>query len=490
MTLPETADTRGLAMNKNPEKMTGFDREIANVLWSPSYKQALALQSPAFEQLFGGAAGGGKSDFLLMDFYSGVNKYKKHWRGILFRRTYDELEELMLRAAELYVPLGGRLVNKGRDYLFPGGALLKFRYLEQDKHVLRYQGHQYTWIGFDELGNYPTDFAWRYMITRCRSAAGVPCYMRGSANPGGAGHAWIKARWIDGFEPYRTHRTVETAGAVTMPITRCFIPSLLEDNPALMENDPGYQERLKLLPGHLYRALRMGDWDIFAGQVFDEFRRNRHVVKPFPLESGVWKKFYSFDWGYSDPFSLGKWAVNSEGRMVRYGEWYGCEKGELDVGIKIGTGEMASRCWEMAVAEGVTEMVADSSMWNKDGDGPSKIEYFEKAGFRCIKANKDRVNGCAVFHQRLKTECEDGKPMLLVFDHCVDFIRTIPALTPDASNPEDVNSNLEDHIYDEARYAIMSDFAHDPLTWLRKQNGQWNLKRRGRGWDPLERKVS
>jgi hypothetical protein len=302
--------------------MTGFDNEIANkVLWKPHYKQALALKSPAFELLFGGAAGGGKSDYLLMDFYAGVQEYKRHWRGILFRRTYGELEELMRRAGELYVPLGGRLVNKGRDYVFPNGASVSFRYLEHDNDVLRYQGHQYTWIGFDELGNYATDFAWRYMITRCRSAAGAPCYMRATANPGGAGHAWIKARFIDGFEPYRVHRTVEAAGLVKLPITRGFIPSRLEDNPALMKNDPDYANRLKLLPSHLYRAMRGGDWDIFAGQAFDEFRRALHVVKPFALEPGSWKKFYALDWGYAKPFSLGKWAVNGEGRMVRYGEW-------------------------------------------------------------------------------------------------------------------------------------------------------------------------
>jgi len=481
-------------MSRMIEKTTGFDKRNANnilnatnILWKPHYKQALALKSPAFELLFGGAAGGGKSDFLLMDFYSGVNKYGKHWKGIMFRRTYDELEELLLRANQIYAPLGGKLVNKGRDYVFSNGATIKFRYLEQDKHVLRYQGHQYTWIGFDELGNYPTDFAWRYMITRCRSAAGVPCYMRSSANPGGVGHAWIKTRWIDGYEAYKTHKTVETAGAVEFPITRAFIPSRLEDNPALMKNDPGYAERLKLLPGHLYRALRGGDWDIFAGQVFDEFRRSRHVVKPFALEAGEWIKFYAYDWGYSKPFSLGKWAVNSEGRMVRYGEWYGCEKGEIDVGVKMSTKEIAERCWEMAVQEGITKMVADTAMWSKDGDGPSKTEIFEEAGFEMIKANKDRKNGLSIFHQRLKTECGDGQPMLLIFDHCVDFIRTIPALTPCPGNPEDVNTALEDHIYDESRYAMMSEYAHNPATWLRKQNGQWNLKRQGDSWDPLSR---
>jgi hypothetical protein len=466
-------------------KTTGFDKSRSYVLWKPHYKQALAMKSPAFELLFGGAAGGGKSDFLLMDFYAGVNKYGRHWQGILFRRTYDELEELLKRACELYIPLGGRLTNKSRDFIFPNGASIKFRYLEQDKHVLRYQGHQYTWIGFDELGNYPTDYAWRYMITRARSAVGVPCYMRASANPGGVGHAWIKTRFIDGYEPYKLYRTVEKAGLEELPITRCFVPARIEDNPALMRNDPGYQERMRLLPGHLYRALRHGDWDVFAGQVFSEFRRSLHVVKPFALEPGEWKKFYALDWGYEAPFSLGKWAVNREGRMVRYGEWYGAKRNEMNAGIKMGCADAAAKAWEMALPEGVTECVADTGMWGKDDDGPTKAEMWENAGFKMIRANKDRVNGLAIFHQRLQSKGEDERPMLLIFDHCVDFIRTIPVLTPDTSNPEDVNSDLEDHIYDESRYAMMSDFAHNPADALRKQNGQWNFRTRSEGWDPF-----
>ena len=467
--------------------MTGFDRQtvVNQTLWKPHYKQCLALSCNAFELLFGGAAGGGKSQFLIVDFWAGVMKYGKNWKGILFRRSYDELGELLRSASQLYLPLGARLTNKGRDFVFANGAIIEFRYLERDKDVTRYQGHQYTWIGFDELGNYPSDYAWRYMISRCRSAAGAPCYMRATANPGGAGHAWIKARFIDGFEPYQTHTVAEGNGKAVIRVSRCFIPSNLDDNPSLIKNNPEYAVRLKLLPGHLYRALRLGDWDIFAGQVFEEFRRERHVVKPFALEPGVWKKFYALDWGYAAPFSLGKWAVNGEGRLIRYGEWYGCSREELNVGIRMGAEAAAAKAWEMAVQEGITECVADTAIWSKGDEGPSVAEKWEGAGFRMIRAVKDRINGLALFHQRLQATGEDGRPMLLVFEHCVDFIRTIPALTPDPGNPEDVDSGLEDHIYDEARYAVMSDFAHNPAGALRRQNGGWTFQTRGQSWDPL-----
>ena len=171
--------------------------------------------------------------------------------------------------------------------------------------------------------------------------------------------------------------------------------------------------------------------------------------------------------------------------MIRYGEWYGCSRDELNAGIRMGAEAAAAKAWEMAVREGITECVADTAIWSKGDEGPSVAEKWERAGFRMIKAVKDRINGLALFHQRLQAAGEDGKPMLQVFDHCVDFIRTIPALTPDPGNPEDVDSGLEDHIYDEARYAIISDFAHNPAGALRRQNGGWTFQTRGQSWDPL-----
>jgi hypothetical protein len=430
--------------------------------------------------LYGGAAGGGKTDFLIIDFLGLLPRWGRDWQGIVFRRTFSELEEMIKRARELYTPIGGEWISGHKLFMFPNGASVRFSYLERDNDVTRYQGHQYTWIAFDELGNYKTDYPWRYMISRLRSPAGAPCYIRGTANPGGVGHAWIRARFIDGFTPGKIYRMNESG----VEITRCYIPSTLDDNQILMKNDPGYVQRLGLLPAHLIRALRFGDWDVFAGQVFDEWRRETHVVKPFSLDPGSWKRFYALDWGFAKPFSMGKWAVNAEGRMVRYGEWYGCAKDEMDTGLRMGAEEVAGKCWAMAVQEGVSEMVADPAIWSKQDAGPCVADKFKAAGFRMIQADHDRLNGLAMMHQRMITTGEDGRPMLLVFDHCHAFIRTIPALTPDEHHPEDVDSSLEDHVYDEARYAIMSRFARNPVSALRRQNGAWEFQRREK-WDPL-----
>ncbi|UTC74136.1 terminase [Treponema sp. OMZ 792] len=450
------------------------------IIWKPTKKQSLALQCPAFELFYGGAAGGGKTDFLLMDFLGGCNKHRENWRGILFRRTYKELEDIIIRAKELYIPMGAVYKKTDNVFNFPTGSFLRLRYLERDDDVSNYQGHQYTWIGFDELGNYSSDYCWRYMMSRCRSAKGIPCYMRGTGNPGGVGHGWLKKRFIDNQNP----NTIYTDNDGN---TRCFIPSRLDDNDYLIKNDKSYEKRLRLLPKYLYEALRKGNWDIIAGSAFEEFSRESHVIKPIALDPGVWFKFCSMDWGYSRPFSIGWWAVSRDGRMIRYRELYGCEKGEANKGVRRSAGSIAKEAYALSIAEGVNTMVADPAVWGKVDDGPSIADKFEAEGWKMVKADNDRLNGKMQFHQLLKSKGEDGKPMLLVFDTCFDFIRTIPLLLPSTTRPEDIDTTLEDHIYDETRYAIMSEYARHPGRALEKQNGQWNFRNkrtRGTSFDP------
>jgi hypothetical protein len=443
-----------------------------NIIWQPQPRQALALSCPAFELLFGGARGGGKTDFLLADFCGGIVTWGKNWRGILFRKTYPELEEVILRAKELYLPIGAEYHDQKKTFTFNNGAWLRLRSLDRDDEVTHYQGHQYTWVGFDELGNYRTDFQWGYMMTSCRSAAGAPCYMRATANPGGVGHAWIKNRFIEGFEPEKMYRDANGN-------TRCFIPSKIDDNQALLKNDPGYKNRFDNLPDYLRRALLEGDWDIMAGQVFDEWRREKHVVKPFALEQGAWHKFYAFDWGYQAPYALVKLAVNGDGKVIQYGELYGCLPGEINKGVKESSPEIARKAKASADAEGVTELVADPSCWNKQDDHPAVIEAFQAAGFRCERANNDRVPGWARLHELLKTEDEYNRPMLQVFDTCTQTIRTLPVLLPDEHKPEDVNSDMEDHLADALRYGIMSVHARYPRTLfgIRKDLNRWDTLR-------------
>lgn len=449
-------------------------------IWKPQPKQSLALSCPATELFFGGAAGGGKSDFMLADFMQGAAKYGKNWNGIIFRQTTNQLEQLQKRAQQLFPKLGGRYVGKGSKegsnmWVFENGATLKMRYLESDKDVDNYQGHEYTWIGIDELGNYPTPYCWEFMKSRLRSPVGVPCYIRGTANPGGTGHGWIKQRFMDNHEPNKIFyiERVSQEGKVFKD-TACFIPSRLEDNAVLMKNDPQYEARLLSLPAHLARAMRYGDWSVFEGQIFDIFNVATHVVKPFQLAPGEWFKFCAMDWGFSRPFSIGWYAVNSQGRVIRYKEFYGCQKDQFNTGLKMGSIEVAQKAWEMSILEGVNTMVADPAIWNKADNAPSVCENFQKVGWKMIKGNNDRKNGLVQVYNYMKQAVdENGTPMLTVFPNCFGFIRTIPMLQPDANDMEDVDTQLEDHIYDEVRYALMSDFVGHPTTALRRQNGSW-----------------
>jgi len=422
--------------------------------WKPMPRQHAALTCPAEDLLFGGAAGGGKSDFLLGDALTRAQRYKGHFRGILFRRSYPQLEEIITRSLELYSGLAE--YHQGtKTWHFREGGTLKLRYIESDADVYSYQGHQYTWIGWDELGLYSTSFPYDYMASRLRSPHGVPCVTRATANPGGPGHGWIKALFIDGHRPNEIWTNPKTKRL------QVFIPSKLEDNHILMKNDPGYAARLEGLPDHLRRALRDGDWDVFAGQVFSEYRTELHVIRPVPLGPG-WTKFASLDWGYAKPFSVGWWAVNGDGRMVRYREWYGCAQSEANVGIKMGATEVAQRAFEMGVGEGVDQMVADPAIWSKVDDTPSIADKFVAAGWRMEKADNDRLNGLARMHDLMQQRGEDGRPMILVFEGCHAFRRTIPLMVADLKHPEDIDSSLEDHVYDEARYACMSRWAKNP----------------------------
>ncbi|MDB5243800.1 MAG: hypothetical protein JWP57_4426, partial [Spirosoma sp.] len=288
------------------------------------------------EILFGGSAGGGKSDFLLGDFLQDVSTYAEAWRGVIFRRTYRELEELVGRSHEIYPQTGARWYSGDSLWRWRNGAVLRMRYLERDLDVTRYQGHSYAWIGWDELTQWPTAFAYRYMRSRLRSAKAVPTKrIRCSANPGGVGHQWVKALFIDpaplGFVPI----TDKVTG-----MDRMFVPSKLTDNAILMAADPHYAGRLAGMGSpELVRAMLEGDWNVVTGAYFPEFTTDLHVIRPRTLPKH-WTRFRAFDWGSAKPFCC-LWIAIADGTTefpagtaVVYREYYG-SSGEPNVGIKM-----------------------------------------------------------------------------------------------------------------------------------------------------------
>lgn len=443
-----------------------------NVIWTPQPRQFEFMQRPEDEALYGGAAGGGKSDALVIEATRQV--HIPHYKALILRKTFPQLTELIEKSQRYYTlafPKASYNESK-HTWTFPSGAKIVFGSMQHTKDKLNYQGKAYDFIAFDEL----THFTWEeysYLSSRNRANGdGTKVYMRATANPGGVGHGWVKDRFITAAEPMHTKWEaveIEHDGKTeTRYKSRIFVPSSVFDNKILLENDPNYLTRLASLPEAEKKALLYGDWDSYSGQVFSEFRndvthyddrRFTHVINPFkPPEN--WTIYRSFDFGYSKPFSCAWSAIDGDGRIYRILELYGCVKDEPDVGIKWSPEEIFR---EVARIEHEHEWlkgkrilgVADPAIWDKS-HGISIAEHGEKYGIYFEKGKNDRLNGKMQVHYRMRFD-ESGIPMMYVFSNCKAFIRTIPTLIYDANRPEDIDTKLEDHCYDEFRYLCMEN---------------------------------
>lgn len=434
-------------------------------MWAPQLgPQTDAICADWADELFyGGAAGGGKSDFLLGDFLQDVGRYGAAWQGVIFRRTYPELEELVGRSREIYGPTGAEWLEQKHIWKWPGGEILRMRYLERDADATRYQGHQYTWIGWDELTQWPSAYPYRYLRARLRSAKRVERKrIRSAANPGGVGHHWVKAMFIDpapgGYTPILDPET---------GMRRMFIPARLKDNAVLLAHDPNYAGRLRGLGSpELVRAWLEGDWSVIQGAYFTEFRMDRHVIAPRALPAH-WTRFRAIDWGTASPFAV-LWCAVSDGELhdiprgaiVVYREWYG-STGEPNVGLKMDAARVAQGVAGRTPAdETITYSVMDPACFKFDG-GPTIAETFSHNGVTCRPADNARIaqrgaiGGWDQVRARLVGD-NDGRPMVLIFNTCRDLIRTLPALQHDQDRPEDVDTDGEDHAPDALRYGCMS----------------------------------
>lgn len=431
------------------------------VVWAPrSRPQREFLRCPVEEVFFGGARGGGKTDAVLGEWAAHASRHGAHAIGLVVRRTRLQLTETFERAKAIYLPLGARFTEQPMRALMPGGGRLTFAYLERDADAENYQGHSYTRIYVEELTNFPAAGPILKLLAALRSGAGVPCRFRATGNPGGPGHQWVKARYID---PAPLGNRV-----ITDPATgrqRVYIPSRVTDNPFLGAD---YVARLRDSGSpELVAAWLGGDWSVVAGAFFPEFSTARHVIPPRELPRH-WPRFRSFDWGSAKPFSCGWWAVSdgtlpaiARGCLVRYREWYGCKPGEPNTGLRMTAEEVGAGIRSREADDpGLQGGVADPAIFAEDG-GPSIAQRMATRGVSFRPADNKRVpqrgalGGWDQVRARLKGDA-DGRPMLLVFDACRDLIRTLPALQHDPARPEDVDSDGEDHAPDEARYACMS----------------------------------
>ena len=445
---------------------------MGNVVWQPQPKQAAFMARPEYEALYGGAAGGGKSDALVVEALRQVGV--PHYKALIVRKTYPQLAELIDKSLNYYPRAypKARYNASAHTWNFPSGAKILFGSMQYTKDRTRYQGQAYDFIGFDELTHFTWD-EYSYLFSRNRpNGPGTRVYIRASANPGGVGHGWVKERFVTAGKPMTTiwedvtwrdpsgqeHRARQS---------RIFVPSSVFDNPALLNNDPDYVRRLASMPEAERKALLYGDWDTFSGQVFTEWRNDSdhygdrlwtHVIRPFRVPDG-WTIWRGFDWGYSRPFSVGWYAVDHERRMYRIRELYGCT-GTPNTGVQWEPTRVAQEIRRIE-AEDPNLMgkrifgVGDPAIWQSDGtESIGALMERERVYFE--KGDHARINGKMQVHHRLAFD-EDGRPMLYVFDTCKHFIRTVPNLVYDETDVEDIDTDGEDHIYDELRYVCMKN---------------------------------
>jgi hypothetical protein len=445
-------------------------------IWEPQPgPQALAISARfVTELLYGGARGGGKSSYLLGDFLQDIEA-GSGWAGILFRKSYPELEELIKQAKEMYMHLGATWKVSDRTFSFPSGATLKLRHIDNEDDAMLYQGHEYSWIGFDELGNWGSLNAYRKLKACLRGTSASVSHrrIRATANPGGPGHHEVKSYFIDnnpnGFEMLTTPEGT----------TRMFIPAKVSDNKILLTADPGYVSRLKEVGSpELVRAWLEGDWNVITGAYFPEFSTKRHVIAPFPIPR-YWLRFIAGDWGSASPFSFHWYAVSDgtvnlpapdplsapllipKNAIVVYREFYGSVPGLVNTGLRWPASRVAEGIKSrQAEGERLTYRVMDPSAFKQDG-GPSHAETMARAGVFFRPADNTRLAGWNAVRERLVGLDPDatsglGTPMLYIFNTCPNLIRTLPALQHDIRNPEDCDTTAEDHAPDDLRYACMS----------------------------------
>lgn len=484
--------------------------DVAARIWKPTPRQEVFLSLPdtIFEALYGGAAGGGKSEALMMlPVVRGFLQYPR-FKGIIFRRTYPELEkELILRSHDYYPHAGGKYNDQKKRWQFPSGAILQFGYAEHEQDVRKYDTTEYNYMGFDEATSF-TEFMYMYLaLTRVRSSdSNLPAIVRSGTNPGNIGHSFFRKRFID---PHKDGEVVlketRNVDGVSRTLLRIFIKSLVTDNEHIINNDPSYTARMAALPEAEKAAKLYGDWYTFEGQVFDDFRDNAerkrfsdepanaiHVIPSFPIPS-YWPRILSVDWGFAANNVCGFYAINPSpsesfpAKIIKYDEMI-----HKRAKISVWAHDLRERINRRG--DTFVDCVLDSGAWSKTGDESTAAEQISKySGLSFRKSDKDRIGGKLLLQEYLrwrrrevtqterqysseeaarisrrfgpkalreymalfeKAKVDDYLPKFQIFENCTETIRVIPLCVSAKNNPEDVEEFEGDDAYDETRYGL------------------------------------
>jgi hypothetical protein len=438
-----------------------------------------------FEVLFGGAAGPGKTDCLIIDPTRDV--WHERFHGLILRRTFPQLQEIIDRCFTYYPLLGGDYRATEHRWYFPSGAKITLGHMQHENDKYNYQGKEYQYVGFDELTQF-TQTQYLYLFSRCRSSvSGLDPHIRSTTNPGGIGHNWVKKRFIDVAKPMETYVDPDTG------LSRAFVPATVYDNPTLMQNDPEYIRRLEALPEIEKLRLLHGIWDAFEGQVFTELSQRVHgsdiSSQDIPPE---WERLMVFDWGYGRPWCALWFAVDYEGVLWLYREHYGMRDNDPNLGVRQTNQQICRTIHQIEMGQcqdnpgprerGKVRMrIADPACWSPTKikgsnqlHGPSFYEDASREGLFFVKADNNRLLGKQQVHQRFEVEeeidHETGEvigehPRFIALTSCRRWWEEFQNLYEDPKNTEDVDTGQPDEGYDCTRYVCMAR----PVTPKRKQ---------------------
>jgi hypothetical protein len=470
--------------------MGSFSKIRKNVVWAPQDGgQVRAITCPVWEMLVHGNRGGGKTDWLLMDFAQGIGKgYGADYRGLLLREATTELGDVIAKANKWFPRMfpGAKYNESTKRWKFPDGETLWFNYARVMADYDQYHGHEYPWIGWEELTNHaiPDIYLKLMSCNRCSNER-VPKKYRGTCNPSGPGHAWVKERFIDSVLEGRVLREemdlsyTDKYGVDHVEkqiITRTHIFVDLMDNKKLLDADPLYRAKMKQMTQDnemLEKAWIRGSWDLIIGGFFtDVWRPKTHIIKPFQIPKS-WTCVRSFDWGSSKPWCVTFFVeANGEqpqdmsidfpyipkGTVIVINEIYGWT-GKVNDGDRADSSEIVRRIKEVEetikIEYGLTVEPgpADTSIYDvKDGTsiGMTMAKYpLNCFWLRAHKGSGSRVAGWSLMRGMLGAAIrrDTESPHLYFFAQAYHHIRTLPLMQRDIKKPEDIDSSLEDHCF-------------------------------------------
>jgi hypothetical protein len=404
------------------------------VLWSPhAGAQQRFLAGAAYESLYGGAAGGGKTDALIYGLLRQTNH--PQYRGLFLRQSFPQLREVIDRAHALFPQLGADWRATEMRYHFPSGGTIEFGYCETMADTARYQGQEFTCISYDELGQCPDENVWTFLMSRNRTTAeGLYKQMRASANPGGRGHSWLKRRFVD-FCPVDGSSVIDPRTG----LTRSYVPARVADNPTLMARDPEYVARLRALPDVMRKQLLDGDWNAGAGLYFGELTEDVHLMRgKFALEPW-WPVWGSFDWGFAHPFAAGAWTLNDDGQFILIESVHGRRMIPDDIATRVRK-SLPKQCFN--------EVYAGHDCFAKrrayGGDSPTIADTFLEYDIALTHAALDRVLGWTVMRRLFALPRDDAgnllPPKFLIVDTPANrkTLANLQSAVSDPDDPEDV----------------------------------------------------